>query len=35
LKVAVPPGDEPALAEFLRGWKPAHPVDPRQGMEEA
>jgi DnaJ-class molecular chaperone len=35
LKVAVPPGDEPALAEFLRNWKPAHPFDPRKGMEEA
>ncbi len=35
LKVAVPPADEPALAEFLRGWKPAHPVNPRTGMEEA
>ena len=22
LKVAVPPGEEPALAEFLRGWTP-------------
>lgn len=35
LKVVVPPGEEPALAEFLRGWKPAHPFNPRQGMEEA
>jgi DnaJ-class molecular chaperone len=34
LKVAVPPGDEPALAEFLRGWTPASPFDPRAGMEE-
>jgi DnaJ-class molecular chaperone len=34
LKVAVPPGEEPALAEFLRGWEPAHPFDPRAGMEE-
>jgi DnaJ-class molecular chaperone len=34
LKVAVPPGDEPALAEFLRGWTPAHPFNPRDGMEE-
>ena len=23
------------LAEFLRNWKPAHPFDPRKGMEEA
>ncbi len=35
LKVAMPPGDEPALAEFLRGWTPAHLFNPRQGMEEA
>jgi DnaJ-class molecular chaperone len=34
LKVAVPPSEEPALAEFLRGWKPAHPFNPRAGMEE-
>jgi DnaJ-class molecular chaperone len=34
LKVAVPPGEEPALAEFLRGWTPAHPFNPREGMEE-
>jgi DnaJ-class molecular chaperone len=34
LKVAVPPGDEPALADFLRGWTPAHPFNPRAGMEE-
>jgi DnaJ-class molecular chaperone len=35
LKVVVPPGEEPALAEFLRGWTPAHPFNPRAGMEEA
>jgi len=34
LKVAVPPGEEPALAEFLRGWTPGHPFNPRSGMEE-
>ena len=34
LTVAVPPGDEPALAEFLRGWTPDHAVDPRAGMTE-
>jgi DnaJ-class molecular chaperone len=34
LKVAVPPADEPALASFLRDWKPAHPFNPRAGMEE-
>jgi DnaJ-class molecular chaperone len=35
LKIAVPPGDEPALAEFLRGWDPANPFNPRSGMEES
>jgi len=35
LKVAVPPGEEAALAEFLRGWTPDHPFDPRAGMEDA
>jgi len=34
LKVKVPPGDDPALAAFLRDWTPAHPFDPRAGMEE-
>jgi len=34
LEVTVPPGDEPALAEFLRGWTPDHPFNPRTGMEE-
>lgn len=34
LKVAVPPADEPALAAFLRDWTPAHPFNPRAGMEE-
>jgi DnaJ-class molecular chaperone len=34
LTVAVPPGEEPALAEFLRAWEPAHPFNPRAGMEE-
>lgn len=28
-----PPGDEPALAEFLRQWKPVHPFNPRAGLE--
>src|SRR5579872_697652 len=27
------PADEPELAEFLKTWKPRHPVDPRAGME--
>ncbi|MGD0432165.1 MAG: DnaJ C-terminal domain-containing protein [Acetobacteraceae bacterium] len=34
LKVAVPPGQEPALAEFLRDWTPSHPFNPRAEMEE-
>jgi DnaJ-class molecular chaperone len=34
LKVAIPPGQEPALAEFLRDWTPSHPFNPRAGMEE-
>ena len=34
LKVAMPPGDDPALADFLRGWTPAHSFNPRAGMEE-
>jgi DnaJ-class molecular chaperone len=34
LNVAVPPADEPELAEFLRGWTPKHPFNPRAGMEE-
>jgi DnaJ-class molecular chaperone len=33
LQVIVPPGDEPELAAFLRGWEPRHKVDPRAGME--
>jgi DnaJ-class molecular chaperone len=32
LQVVLPPGEEPALAEFLRGWTPEHPVDPRKDM---
>ncbi|MSP02554.1 MAG: J domain-containing protein [Acetobacteraceae bacterium] len=34
LKVAMPPGEEPALADFLREWQPIHPFNPRTGMEE-
>jgi DnaJ-class molecular chaperone len=33
LKVSIPPAEEPALAEFLKSWKPAHPFNPREGME--
>jgi DnaJ-class molecular chaperone len=34
LNVVIPPGDEPELAEFLRGWTPHHAFNPRAGMEE-
>ena len=34
LKPVLPPGVEPALAEFLRGWTPSRPFDPREGMLE-
>ena len=34
LQVAVPPGDEPELAEFLRHWQPRQTTNPRAGMEE-
>lgn len=33
LRVVVGPADD-ALREFLRGWTPAHPFDPRRDMEE-
>jgi DnaJ-class molecular chaperone len=32
LHPVLPPADEPELAEFLRSWKPRHPVNPRTGM---
>jgi DnaJ-class molecular chaperone len=35
LQVVLPPGQEPALAEFLRTWNPVHSFDPRSGTEEA
>lgn len=35
LKVVLPPGDEPDLAGFLRGWTPRHAFNPRTGMEGA
>lgn len=34
LKPVLPQGAEPALAEFLRGWTPAHELDPRAGLLE-
>lgn len=33
LKVVLPTDDEPELAEFLKTWKPRHPVNPRGGMK--
>jgi DnaJ-class molecular chaperone len=33
LHPVLPPADEPELAEFLKTWKPRHPLDPRAGME--
>jgi len=34
LTPVLPPGPEPALAEFLRTWQPGHSFNPRQGMQE-
>ena len=34
LHPVLPPGEEPALAEFLRQWQPAHPFNPRAGLED-
>jgi DnaJ-class molecular chaperone len=31
LKVVVPPGEEPELAAFLRGWTPRANLNPREG----
>ena len=33
LHPVLPPAEEPELAEFLKTWKPRHPIDPRAGME--
>ena len=35
LRVVLPPGNEPELAEFLKTWKPRHGFDPRAGTETA
>jgi DnaJ-class molecular chaperone len=35
LHVVLPPAEEPELAAFLKTWKPAHPFDPRDGLEDA
>ena len=32
--VVLPTEPEPALAEFLRAWKPEHPFNPREGLLE-
>ena len=34
LKPMLPAGVEPALADFLRTWRPTHPFNPRVGIEE-
>ena len=31
LHPVLPPAEEPELAEFLKTWKPRHPLDPRAG----
>jgi DnaJ-class molecular chaperone len=33
LHPVLPPAEEPELSEFLKTWRPRHPVDPRAGME--
>jgi DnaJ-class molecular chaperone len=35
LRPVLPQGGDPALEQFLRGWTPARPFDPRAGLEEA
>lgn len=35
LHVVLPPSEEPALAEFLKTWKPAQAFNPRAGLEDA
>lgn len=35
LHVVLPPAEEPELAEFLKGWKPRHAFNPRDGLESA
>jgi DnaJ-class molecular chaperone len=34
LRPVLAPGVEPALADFLRGWQPSKPFNPREGMDE-
>ena len=33
LHPVLPPTEEPELAEFLKNWKPRHPINPRAGLE--
>jgi DnaJ-class molecular chaperone len=33
LHPVLPPADEPELSEFLKTWKPRHPINPRDRME--
>ncbi|HLZ64841.1 MAG TPA: DnaJ C-terminal domain-containing protein [Aliidongia sp.] len=35
LRIVLPPGEEPELAAFLAAWRPAHPFNPRAGMEQS
>jgi DnaJ-class molecular chaperone len=35
LKPVLPQGEEPALADFLRGWSPGRPFDPRADLLDA
>jgi len=35
LKIVLSPSPEPALEAFLTDWQPAHPFDPRAGMEQS
>jgi DnaJ-class molecular chaperone len=35
LHVVLPAVEEPALAEFLKTWTPAHPFNPRDGLEDS
>jgi DnaJ-class molecular chaperone len=34
LQPVLPAGDEPALADFLRGWTPKRPFDPRANLKD-
>jgi len=32
LRIALPPGEDKALAELMREWREQKPYDPRHGM---